>query len=231
LRAFEIINPHKTIVALLIADACSLQGASQILPTVQTDLNGHRQPGLQANVHPSKLGILIVKVDVQTLTLQAHQFQHSCLSPQIKRLAGLDTRQDADQAFADLVAFGDLTGDLLFRARGRIQIAVFAPSCLSHSLGMFFEASGNLLHKFSEVFVQNPLARQKSIQTTNVADAQHRATKQESIKTCYSTNDAVFVPLHKTLHFGPPVLGLFNPILPDNPRGALLIFGCGYAAL
>jgi len=57
-----------------------------------------------------------------------------------------------------------------------------------------------------------------------VAEATECAAKQHPIKSCYSTDDAVFVPSQKTLHDSPPADACAKDIMREEIMGRHHLF-------
>jgi hypothetical protein len=57
-----------------------------------------------------------------------------------------------------------------------------------------------------------------------VAQTPDSAAKQDPIKSCYSTADAVFVPCQKTLHDAPPLMLCAKDIICEEIMGRHHLF-------
>jgi len=68
------------------------------------------------------------------------------------------------------------------------------------------------------------LAGKKNSHALTVADTTEGAAKQHSIKSCYSTDDAVFVPCQKTLHDSPPLDACAKDIMREEIMGRHHLF-------
>src|SRR6185503_17361844 len=85
-------------------------------------------------------------------------------------------------------------------------------------------------HKLPIVFQEHPATVNKHLHAFRVAQTTECAAKQDSIKSCYSAHDAVFVPCQKALHDSPPLM-LCKDIMCEEIMGRhylpRFIFGCG----
>src|SRR5262249_27765437 len=213
LCAPAIVNSHKTVVALFVTDSEFVQLPRQILAAVDANLNRHRQPRLQSHMHQSKLTIQIVKVKMQTLSRAHFQSNSFRLSVSIDLIGAtqFDALENTDQTFFDSILLCDLPGAVFFRLPRRPQIDQWAIGFVGDLFGSLGNGLSNLFRKLFKFFVQKVL-----LKPFGVLQRSEAATKQNPIKTCYSSNDVAFVPLQKTLHDLTPVIGLFNPILPES---------------
>src|SRR3989441_698883 len=224
----QIRNPGEAVVLLLVGDSLPIHRSCQPLPPVHADLNTHRQPALQTDVHQPKFPVEVIKVEMQTLALLRYQRQFLLLpvpaNPEC--LAGLDAGQHANQPFWNSVSSLNPASDLLFGLLRRTQIHKGSSSLLRQLFGPRLDACRQLLHERPEVLVQHPLARQKDIHPLPVTNRPQAPTKQDAIKTCYAPPDAVSVPCQKTLHDCPPY-EVRQKHHAGNGHGASLYFGCG----
>src|SRR6266542_2697237 len=212
LGTLKISNLRKAVVLLLVSDSRLLQLFRQIFFAVEAHLDGQRQPGLQTHMHQPKLAIGKVEIEMQTLALGLNQLQSFALHipTNSKRPTRLHASEDTNQALINLISFHNLPRSLFLRALRRSEIKVRALLGCCHLLGLFFHSIGDLLHKRFEVLVQHSLARQKLVHALQVTDRTQVAAEQNPVKTCYSSADAVFVPLQKTLHGRSPSMDLFS---------------------
>src|SRR5215469_9129634 len=183
-------------------------------------------------MHQPEVPIDIIEIDVETLTLLWHQGQlfRLPLTADRKRPTRLDTTQNANQSLRDVVLFHDLTSKIFLGDSRRLNVSIRAIMAYSYGFRMSLDSGGKALCKRSEVLKQHPHAIQKDLQAINVADRPQRSPEQDSVKTCYTPDDAALVAPHKSLHGLPPALVFRKQ--PYNARtnhGALYTqhFGCG----
>jgi len=95
---------------------------------------------------------------------------------------------------------------------------------------MFTNFLRQTLDKLPIVFLEHTPAGKKNPHAFWVAETAQCAAEQHSIKPCYSTHDAVFVPCQKALHDSPPLM-LCKDIMCEEIMGRhylpRFIFGCG----
>jgi hypothetical protein len=89
---------------------------------------------------------------------------------------------------------------------------------------MFANLMRQSLHKVPIVFQEHVLAGKKNPHALTVADTTKGAAKQHPIKSCYSTDDAVFVPCQKTLHDSPPLDACAKDIMREEIMGRHHLF-------
>src|SRR5262249_61377474 len=155
---------------------------------------------------------------MQTLSrahLQSNSFRFS-IPTDLIGLTQFDAFENTDQTFFDPILLCDLPGAVFFRLPRRPQIDQWAIGFVGDLFGSLGNGLSNLFRKLFKFSVQNTLPRQVLLKPFGVLQRSEAATKQNPIKTCYSSNDVAFVPLQKTLHDLTPVIGLFNPILPES---------------
>lgn len=202
----DVFNVGEAIISFGIPDTCPVHLPREPFPSIHTDLYGERQPSLQSDMHQPKVAINVIEIDVQTLALFPLQSQFLCLpvSPNGERLARLNTRQNTYQASCDLVFIHNLARDVFLRPCRRFNVAVRTFVFYGKRFSVQLDFSRELLDELPEVFEQYPLDRQEYLQPFYVTDRSQRASKQDAVKTCYSTDDAVLMPLQESLHGLPP---------------------------
>src|SRR4030095_79556 len=230
LRSLGIGDLSEAVVALNVADICSIQLSCQPFTTIQTNLHGERQPSLQTYVHQPKLPIQIVKVKVQALTFLRDQFQlfGPAVLPQIKRLTRFHTRKHANQTLLNAIALHDLQSLLLFRIFRRRQINIRSSQFSRLLFRVLNHSFRQTQHITAKVFHQHALAVQKNLQTLNMGYRTQGTAEQHAIKSFKGSSYAVAVPLKKTLHDSPLIDCLL--VQTDHARKRVMkrsYFGCG----
>ncbi len=225
LRPRKVSNRRKAVVSLCITDACLQHLPRQIFPSVKANLNRQWQPGLQSYVHQAKLVIEKIKIEMLALPCLGHQL---CLfaiavATNAERTARLHACQNAHQPGCDVLPLNHVAHELFLRFFRRTQVNQGPTMLSSHLLRAFFYALRKALHKRSEVFVKNLLTRQKPIHAFNVTDGTQVAAEKHAVESCYTTDDSVSVPFHKSLHDAPPIESA-NPIMRLASWGACFIW-------
>jgi len=228
LRSAQVSDPGKAVTLLLEADAGLLHLPGQILAAIETDLNTQWQPGLQTHVHQAKFAVGEIEVEMQTLALTFDQLQPLTrrIPTNPERATGLETRQHTNQALANLILFHNFPGSLFLRDARRRQVDKGAVRLRRQLFGMVLHPLRDLLHERFEVLVKNSLARHKSVHAPKVTYRTQVTSEQNAIKTCYSAEDAAFVPFQKALHDAPPV-EFSQTHYPVLASWGVNIFGCG----
>src|ERR1700730_5282919 len=223
-----VTNLRETIVSLRITNPALLHLPCQVLPAVDTNLNRQRQPGLQAHVQQAKLAIHKIEVEMQTLPFFGSQLQLFAgpVAAHRKRTARLNARQHADQAFRNPVALHNRSRLVFFRCFGRRQMDQGSTTGSRQLFRVSFHLCRNLLDEHPKVLIKNSLARQKSIKAAQVTNRTQVSPKKHAVETCYTSDDAVTMPLRKTLHDAPPI-ELSQTQLSGSASWGASIFGCG----
>src|SRR5205085_7134893 len=214
----QIRDTSKAVISLAVADAHSIHLPGQPFASVETDLNGERQPRLQTDMQQAKLPIEIVKVQVQTLTFFGAQLQslRRLITFQIKRLTGFDTSKHRYQTLLDAVPRYNLQRYLFFRFLRRGEILIRTTQFAGALLRLFDDPFRQAFNVGGKIFEQDMLAVQENLQPTNMGNRSQRAPKQHPIKARKSSSYAVTVPLQETLHDLPPAFCLL--VQTDNAR-------------
>ena len=106
-----------------------------------------------------------------------------------------------------------------------IALVLFGPKKLPE-LG---KSIGKALGELPELLQQHPMDRQKYPQALKITDRAQSSAKQHAVETCYSTDDAVLMPLQKSLH-GFLRMWFRQTHHARSSHGALPFFGCGQTA-
>src|SRR3970282_54219 len=82
-----------------------------------------------------------------------------------------------------------------------------------------------------KVLQEHPLTRKKNPHPLAMTQTTNSAAKQNPVKSCYSTRDAVLMPCQKTLHDSPPLMLCAKDIMREEIMGRhhlrTFYFGCG----
>jgi hypothetical protein len=202
----DVFNVGEAIISFGIPDTRPVHLPREPFPSIYTDLYAERQPSLQSDMHQPKVAINVIEIDVQTLALFPLQSQFLCrpVSPNGERLARLNTRQNTYQASCDLVSIHYLASDVFLRPCRRFNVEVRTFVFYGKRFSVRLDLSRELLDELPEVFEQYSLDRQEYLQPFYITDRSQRTCKQDAVKTCYSTGDAVLMPLQESLHGFPP---------------------------
>jgi hypothetical protein len=187
----DVFQPGKGIVAPHVAEPGLIQLAGEPLAAVEADVDAEGEPGLDAGVHEAEDGMDLVVVQVQALALAVADLQLAGLVVlvDLEGHAGIDAAQHADEAFADVVAGGDLPGDVLFAVLGRIEVTDLAAQLLRLAQGGGFEASGYLQAMGREVLVGDAVDPQIVLQAAGVAEVAQRTAEEQAVKAAEDPAD------------------------------------------
>jgi hypothetical protein len=132
------------------ADTGVVELAGQPVVTVDVDLGGEREPGLDPNVTQAELRIEKVEIEDALRATGEDQPRPAVAVAEFDRAAGLLATEDADQALAE-PACVDLLGDEVFLALASLEIDVrgVVPGC--EILGVCDEEIGFFLCEGQEV--------------------------------------------------------------------------------
>jgi len=107
---------------------------------VDVDLDGEGKPGLQAHVHQAEVAVEVVEVQAEATRLGADQPGPLFAVAELKALGLFEDGKDADQAFGEAVAFGDLAGFVVL-ADGAGQVLIRATGLGGELLGVALRRS------------------------------------------------------------------------------------------
>ena len=155
----QVSEPQYLVVAALEINALFGELATKPLATVDIDLDRVRCPGLHTHMHPAKLGIDQIPIQVQAFAVTPDNFEAMCLAvtDHCKRGAGLQHREDAHQTFCDLVTPCNLLrlrflGLAAGMGVGGFEINVGPTGLLCNILGVIDDAGRFGFEKLARIF-------------------------------------------------------------------------------
>lgn len=165
------------------------------------------EPGLHPQMHPAQPPIDPVEVIVQALPLAASQFEFFALTvgTHLVRPTQLHAAQDADQAFADLLLFGDPLGLSLLVGRAAGQIHHRPARRRGQPLGGLANPPGHVERIAFEVLEQHPGMPQVVPHPVDVGQPSQGSPHSQPIPTAQDPNYLIRVPLDKMTHGVTPV--------------------------
>ena len=201
---------------LLISNASTIHPLGQVFATIDANLNGHGQPGLQSHVHQTELPVDEVEIDEQALASGQAEFEVTCfpVAADLERPARLDAGEHADQPLSDSVALHHSAGEVLFGDRRRSQINQRAAVLGGKRLGVRFNFIRQALGECPKVLVEHAVRGEERLEALSVLQGPQRAPKQQSIEARQHAHDLLPMPIQKRLHDAPPTK---KPIMP-TPR-------------
>jgi len=133
----------------------------------------------------------LVVVEVQALALAVVDLQlvRLVVLVDLEGHTGIDAAQHADQAALDVVAGGDLTGDVLLAVLGRVEVADLAALLPGLAQRSLFETGGHLQAVGSEVLVRDALRPKVVLQAAGVGKAAQGATEEEAVEAVQDAAD------------------------------------------
>ena len=150
-------DPRETVVMLQVIEPSGLHLSRQPFPSVQADLYGEREPGLNASVEEAEDRMDLVVVEEQAFArakLQLQLFRHS-IAMNLKLPTGFEAAQHAYQSAAHAILGQDVAGDGLFVELTGIEILYRASASLGFSQGSFLQSLSDLLHMPAKVFEED----------------------------------------------------------------------------
>jgi hypothetical protein len=118
----RVVDRQEGIVELDVADASSIELASEPLVPVDVDLDREGEPGLDPNVEEPENGIDQVVVDEEALAPRRHDPRLALSVRDPEATAGFDGGDHADEPFVDVVAIRDLTRALVLLDLGVVVL-------------------------------------------------------------------------------------------------------------
>ncbi len=200
----HVVDPRKAIVPFFVANSRPIQSAGQVFSAVEADLDRHRQPGLQTDVHQAKFPVHKVEVHKQALANRRDQLQVFRLSVLAdgERATRLHGSQHAHQALLDAVLSSDALRDLLLRLRRRRQINERATMMLGKLMGVLLHAIRQALHELGKILVQYTMGCQKGVETVEILQRPQCPAKQHAVEPRQYAADFLRMTLQKRLHGG-----------------------------
>src|SRR5262252_135068 len=232
LSRFNVFNVGKAVISFSVLNVGSVHLPCKPFSSVNADLYAKGQPSLQSHMHQSKFTINVVEVNMQTLAL--FPFQSQFLSFTVlsngKSLARFNARQNTYESLSNFISLHDFTSNSFFWDFRRLNVTVRTFVFDGVRLSVCLNTIRKLLCKPHEIFVKHPIDRQKYFQSFYVTYRPQCATEQNSVETCYSTDDAVLMPFQKTLHSSPPDDVFAKTHHAGSWLWSVNHFGCGLTA-
>jgi hypothetical protein len=75
LRSGAVFDPDKTVIALMVSDPGLIHLPSQPLAAIEANVEAEGKPGLDPYIQLTKLGVLVVMIEVGALGMFQHQSQ------------------------------------------------------------------------------------------------------------------------------------------------------------
>jgi len=171
LGARAIVDVHKGVFDLRVADAVLRHLAGQPFVAVDVDLDRERKPGLDAHVHETELAVDVVEIHAQTTRRTRGQTWFALPVLQLETMAGLNAREDANQSFRDPVALCDLPRPF-FLAHRRVEINIRPPRPAGNFLGVIRDAVRTQRREVFEILEQDPTPVEKPLHAFRITDRQ-----------------------------------------------------------
>lgn len=169
LSADGVFNPEENIIGagtfLLInrsavGNAVFVQLPRQPIVTVETYLDGEREPSLNADVHEAESGIDEIKVEAQTFSCSRYNSGTTFTISKFETLTTFDGRKHTDQSGCDAVFISNFSDEFFFSDRFSKK-DVWSSSFGSSGFGMLCQRSGMFNDEVFEVFDKKPLSGDK----------------------------------------------------------------------
>jgi len=214
----QIVYVGEAIVAFFVSNARFVQTPGQPFPAVDAHLNGERKPSLQPDMHQTELAIDVVEVDVKAWSIGCSQLELLLLpvGANLESPGGLDTGQNANEAFLNVIPLCNFASDLFLGGMGRRKIFVRSPLCSGIGLGLLFYPVRELFCQRSEVLEQYVPSGEPYFHGSTAADRAQASFEEDAIETCYNALDSASVPFPKTLHDCPPLVVSVKYIMPED---------------
>ena len=203
LRPVHIGNPDKRVVQFFIGDAVFVELARQELVAIETDLHHQREPGLDADMHQSKLPVNPVEVVAQAFPWGVLQARPSFPRNELETLAAFQGPKHTDQALRNPIALCQAARFVLFPDGVALQIDERALVLVCHRLRVGFDRIGMRRHKTLEVLQQQTLIADEPLH--RISKSQRQVPfEQNPIKTGYHSGDFFTTLVHEVSHGVPP---------------------------
>lgn len=198
----DILNPRETVLTSLVGKVDPVHLAGQPFPAIETNLNGEREPALDAGMHEPKNGVDPVMIEKQTLPPPRLEFQF--LLPGIPEyfitLARLHRGQNTNQAFRDSVLLGDLPSHFLFVRLGRVQIQKGPVQFSGLSAGGRFQLFTLFFEEGTQVFQQNPDVPEIVPHSALHGQNPQGPSQNQTVEPTQMTDDIFLILLYKLFH-------------------------------
>lgn len=237
LRFGGVVQLNEAIVSSAIGESFAIHRFCKPFTTVHADLDGERQPALNAGVHEPKQGVHQIMIEGQAFAEPGNEFQllDFSVAMNIETGAGFDARQDGDEAGGDSIPLGDPAGECFFVGVAGGQIFDRAPERLSRTQRGLFHFGGEAVGVGAEVFEKDLVSPEESFEPFDVGDRTQGPSENQSVKSAQNASDMFLMICYKTVH---GVLrlkrnGFANNFyfIGDTVSIFRHLFGCGFVAL
>jgi hypothetical protein len=202
------------------------------MSTIEAEIDLKREPGLEAQVHEPKAGMIVIKIVMAALAPLQMQFDLLGLriAPNAKRLARLHGVQDADQALRDVIAGGNLASRLLFADGAGGNENKGPTGFLGQRFGLGFNSLSRAGHQSAKVLEQDVTDAQIRLHHPGAIQLTKRSPESQPVKSGKNSYDGRGIFSYKEVGSAVVVLSwcVHNPSLTTPQRRFLsfLSLGC-----
>jgi len=140
-----------------VGNTVFVQFPSQPIVTIETYLDGEREPCLDSYMHKAKGTVNEVEIETKTFSCSRYDFGASFAVSEFETLTTFNSREHTDQSGCDTVFEGDFSGELFFSDRFSKKY-VWPSGFSSCGLGMLCQMSGMFNDEVFEVLDKKTLS-------------------------------------------------------------------------
>ena len=181
LGAARVFEPEEGIVEALVPEAPLIELVGEPVMAVEVDLDGEREPGLQADVEETELAVQEVEVEEEALPPRRADHRPPLPRGEAKAAARLDRGEDAHQALADAIAAGDLAGALVL-PHGGLEVLPGTARLLCDRVGVRPQPLRLSEHEGLELLEEHALVVEEVLHPVRVAEGQ-MALEEQAVET------------------------------------------------
>ena len=148
---------------------------------VEVDLDGEREPGLEADVEQAEAAVQEVEVEEEALPPRRADHRTPLPIGESKAAARLDRGEDAHEAVGDPVAAGDLAGALVL-AHGGLEVLPGTTRALRHLVGVRPEPLRLPEHEGLKLLEEHALVVEEILHPVRIAEGQ-MALEEQAVET------------------------------------------------
>lgn len=224
LSARKVLYAGEAVITTFIGNVDPVELPGEPFATVDIDLHGKGEPGLQSGMHEPEHGV--DPVGVQVLALGPVRADLGPLrvpvSIDLEARAGLDRGEHADQSLRDVITVGNGPGLSLFVDSARRQVHDWPPLLLGATQGCFQEPCRRLPQKCIAVLAEDPQHVEEQLKARRVNEIHQGAPEKQAIEPAQNSYDSILMACYKAMHSVPLLEERWIEQLPSYFRGDAL---------